>query len=128
MITLYIHIYATMGLKSTFGCMIELCGFEGVENGAAVSLFHTFCYVNDQALIGNEVLGIWIENSMFSSPLYFYGLMRKLKVYKDCWAKTVCVVIMFFNTLMLYLKSLISWLSKLTWNNLYILVFVWPAS
>ena len=114
MITLYIHIYATMGSKSTFGCMIELCGFEGVENGAVVSLFHTFCYVNDQTLIGNEVLGIWIENSMFWSPLYFYGLMRKLKVYKDCWAKTVCVVIMFFNTLMLYLKSLISWLSKLT--------------
>ena len=84
MITLYIHIYATMGSKSTFECVIELCGFAGVEDGAVASLFHTLCYVNNQTLIGNGVLGIWIENSMFWSPLYFYRPMRKLKVYKDC--------------------------------------------
>ena len=54
-----------MGSKSTFECVIELCGFAGVEDGAVASLFHTLCYVNDQTLIGNGVLGIWIENSMF---------------------------------------------------------------
>ena len=54
-----------MGSKSTFECMIELCGFVRIEDGAVASLFHTLCYVNDQTLIGNGVLGIWIENSMF---------------------------------------------------------------
>ena len=84
MITLYIHIYATMGSKSTFECVIEFCGFAGVEDGVVASRFHTLCYVNDQTLIGNGVLGIWIENSMFWSRLYFNGPMGKLKVYKDC--------------------------------------------
>ena len=41
MITLYIHIYATMGSKSTFECVIELCGFAGVKDRVVVSLFHT---------------------------------------------------------------------------------------
>ena len=62
---IYTYIYVTMGSKSTFECMIELCGFVRVEDGAVASLFHTLCYVNDQTLIGNGVLGIWIENSMF---------------------------------------------------------------
>ena len=126
-IYIYIYIYVTMGSKSTFECMIELCGFVRVEDGAVASLFHTLCYVNDQTLIGNGVLGIWIENSMFWSPLYFYGPIGKLKVYRDCWTETVCVVIVFSNTLVLYFKSLISWLSKLTWNDLYLLVFVCPS-
>ena len=41
MITLYIHIYATMGSKSTFECVIEFCGFAGVKDRVVVSLFHT---------------------------------------------------------------------------------------
>ena len=41
MITLYIHIYATISSKITFECVIELWGFAGVEDGVVASLFHT---------------------------------------------------------------------------------------
>ena len=73
MITLYIHIYATMGSKSTFGCVIELCRFEGVENGAVVSLFHTFCYVNDQTLIGNGFWEFRLKIQCFGAPCILTG-------------------------------------------------------